>query len=132
MLPLVGVAVALVLRSAFSSEDASTLLRGNGLVNDGGLVGQHAFKDRSLPPRSRFSLLAYHDNDATHKFLHYDYNMVYCVWGCNIMFDDKVDVLRDMRGWIGTYNHTLHANFNETDDFLAWIVALSLDDHPYS
>ena len=63
------------------------------------------------------------DEDNIHMFLHYNYTMFRCYWGCPATAEEKVSIFQDMYTWLKSFNCTLNANFYENDDWLTWNIA---------
>ncbi len=114
-------AVSLVIRSAFTGQQAALILSGNAKHNNVLLkevMGQGIYTFVSQPTFP--ALLVHMDGDVSHKFFHYNTTMFRCLWGESMTVNDKVVVFRGMSEWIAAHNLTLDGNFAEPDDFIAW------------
>jgi hypothetical protein len=120
--------IALVLRSAFTAQQASLLLLS---ANDPSarIRCVNTTTIRVLPETAVAMLLVVPcGDDAAHKFLHRNYTMFRCLWGSAVTCAHKIDIFRDIDRWMTFHNKTLTANFEEADDDLAWNLASRADE----
>jgi hypothetical protein len=122
----------MILRSSFDATQASLFFPSNPHVflkrRDPPPLQDYTADFSVIIPKNPPALLIRTDCDATHIFWHYNFTMLRCMWGDEMMIQDKISVFRDLSNWLQAHNYTLQADFYEADDLLAWNIAEYNDD----
>merc|ERR1711965_1262758 len=113
----------MILRSAFSGAQTSMFFSGETTGDITAKTSMQELLHGQMPP----SMLVRQDI-ATHKFLHYNYTMFRCLWGCKMNLKSKVEAFRDITHWISLYNVSLVGTFTDFDDYLAWSIATYVEE----
>lgn len=113
----------MILRSAFTAPQTSMILFGEMTEVPMQEDSHGAVFSPQIPP----SMLVRHDV-ATHKFLHHNYTMFRCLWGCEMNLKHKVETFRDVTHWMRSYNTSLIGRFADFDDYLAWSIVTYVEE----